>query len=226
MIDIKFDPIEKDVAVLFPGTFTPQQRSKELADFARVEIKKADDHNFAATGARVPYDVYVDGRQAAPLTSVKPTGVIVAEWNLVLDMFKWIDEQLAIHSPVGSALDKRPGHPGLYRRSHVLFADNIEVLANEAPPPAHEYFFVNMQPYARKIERGHSAQAPNGVYETVAVLANQRFSKFAKIRFSYRSPLAGDIQAWASSTRMKARASANRRNEWLTRQPAIVITPR
>jgi len=214
---VRLAPIERDVGVMFPDTFGPRQRSAEFAAIAQREIKRADDQNRAAVGARVPYDVWVDGAKGVPLSAVKPNGVILAEWMLALDLFKWIDEQLAIHSPVGKATDTRPGHPGLYRRSHVLFADNLEVLPTEQPPPANEYFFVNTQPYARKIER------LRGVYQAVAHLAGQRFGRMASVRFNYRSPLIGDIQTWALTTRMQTKAKGNRRNERLTRQPAIVI---
>jgi hypothetical protein len=88
---------------------------------------------------------------------------------------------------------------------------------------------VNTQPYARKIERGHSKQAPNGVYETVAHLAARRFGNMARIRFGYRSPLFGSIKEWAGRTRLQPkgrRRTGSSRQDWLTRQPAIIVTPR
>jgi hypothetical protein len=52
---------------------------------------------------------------------------------------------------------------------------------------ASRYEFVSTVPYARKIERGLSPQAPDGVYQVVAVLAQKRFGNVARIRFSYRA---------------------------------------
>jgi hypothetical protein len=224
-IAAKIDPIERDIAVLFPDAFSPRQRSQTLAQFAQVEIKKADDQNAAVMGHRMPHTIFVDGAEGAPLNQVKPDGVIVAEWTLYEEMFDWIREKLQKHSPIGG-VDKRPGHPGLYRASHAFLADSSEVLPGEAVPPADEYVFVNTVPYARKIERGLSAQAPDGVYETVAVMASRRWGNLARVRFSYRSPLFGGIQQWATGTRMQTRAKGPRRRDWLTRQPAIVISPR
>jgi hypothetical protein len=56
---------------------------------------------------------------------------------------------------------------------------------------AEEYTFINTVPYARKIERGSSRQAPDGVYQAVANLARRKFTKLAKITFSYRTVLGG-----------------------------------
>lgn len=225
-IKVRLDPIEKDVAILFPDAFSPRQRSLELARFARDGIDQADAQNAAAVGHQMPHTETVDGREGAPLNSVRPNGVIVAEWTLFDEMFQWIAEQLSKHSPVGGAMDTRPGHPGLYRASHVFLADGSQVFPGEVVPAADEYVFVNTVPYARKIERGLSPQAPEGVYETVAVLASRRWGNLARVRFSYRSPLFGDIQSWASGTSMQTRAKGTKRRDWLTRQPAIVITPR
>jgi hypothetical protein len=89
--------------------------------------------------------------------------------------------------------------------------------------------FINTQPYARKLEKGASSQAPDGVYQSVAVLASRRFGNIAKVRFGYRVPLFGSINAWAdtaSAARWAAAKSERReslRAEWLRRQPAIII---
>jgi hypothetical protein len=86
--------------------------------------------------------------------------------------------------------------------------------------------FVNVQPYARKIERGESPSAPEGVYEAVATLARQRFGNVARIRFEYRVPVGGGtaLEAWAGRTGQRRRAGRQRSSEWNRRQPAIVIT--
>ena len=53
---------------------------------------------------------------------------------------------------------------------------------------AEEYVFINTQPYARKIEgtggRRMAPQAPDGVYQAVATLAQRRFGNIARITFS------------------------------------------
>ena len=90
---------------------------------------------------------------------------------------------------------------------------------------------LNAQPYARKIERGQSDQAPDGVYEGVATLAKRRFGNVAFVGFGYRSFPGGAVGKWAqtaSAARLvkKVRGGNPRTHEdWLTRQPAIIIDP-
>jgi len=128
--------------------------------------------------------------------------VIVAEFKLVDNVIMWIHNQLETHSPVKS---------GRYKRSHALFADNKQIEAVPPIPIADEYVFVNLVPYARKIERGESAHAPNGVYEAVAHLAQQQFRDIARITFSYRTALTGVIIGGRFGNRSE------------NRNPAIII---
>lgn len=176
-VQVKVDPINRDIDLMISEMLSPHARSRVFADYARSEIDDAKKINQRILG-RVPrHTVTVDGTEGAALTSVRPDGVIVAEFELVADTLIWIEQQLIAHSPRKS---------GRYARSHVLFADGVEADANK-PPIAQEYAFINIQPYARKIELGSSAQAPDGVYQTVATLARRRFGNVAKISFSYRA---------------------------------------
>jgi hypothetical protein len=226
-VTMKLDPMFREVVVAFPEVFSDKAKSEALARFAQENINAANTQNARIVGHPVPYDVRVDGNEGARLSSVKPHGRIEAEWTFFDDLFAWIGQQLVKHSPIGRVGDPRPGHPGLYMESHLFMVDGREVRPGERPPPmASEYVFINSQPYARKIERGLSDQAPDGVYETVAVLANNRWGNLARIRFSYRSLLGSSVHAWAKTTKMVSKAKGARREQWLTRQPAIVITPR
>jgi len=119
----------------------------------------------------------VDGRREAAPESVRPDGVIVFEFELVLEALSWIARELRQYSPT------RSGH---YAGSHILLADGIEVDAGN-PPPAHSYEFVPTVLYAGKIERGLSSQAPDGVYQVVAALAARRFGNQARVDFTYAS---------------------------------------
>lgn len=226
-IKTRIDVIDRDIKVLFgDDIFEPQARSKYLAQEARKALAEGQAQNKAVMGRVPPHDTYVDGRSSVNLESVKPDGQIIFEFELVFDVFEYIREQLILHSPVGRDSDPRPGHPELYARSHMLIADGREVPEDAVPPPAEEYAFVNTQPYARKIERGLSAQAPDGVYQVVATLAQQKFGNVARIRFSYRTPIVGAVNAWAETTRLVMRKRRKNRSEWLRRQPAIVVTLR
>lgn len=205
----KVEPLERDVSVLLPEDLSDAAKSEALAGFARDQLADAEAVNAAALGAAPPYETIVDGRQGAEPEDVKPDGIIVFEFALVADLLRWIMAQLIAHSPVLH---------GRYRNAHLLFADGVEVRANEAPPEAHDYVFLNARAYARKIERGASRQAPSGVYEAVAAMAQRRFGNVARVSFGYQSPLGapqaedgGDLQIWAEGRAPKHVARLGRR---------------
>lgn len=217
-LSVKVQPIDKDLAVLFPDVFSPAARSAMLAQVARTALADAEAQDEAVLGVVPTHVTYVDGSAGASEDGVRPDGVIVYEFSLVSDVFLWIDEQLQIHSPSRS---------GRFSRSLKLYADGVEVDPSGPIPDAVEYVYLNTQPYSRKIERGFSPQAPNGVFEAVAALARARFGKLAKISFTYRAVVGGEIGQWAASASAKRLAARKRRSksmEWLTQSPAIVIT--
>ncbi|ODT50264.1 hypothetical protein [Devosia sp. 63-57] len=193
-VSTKVEPIARDIAFIVAQDLSPEARSRALADYAGEQIAEADRQNRAALGTAVHREVFVDGRRAAALTSVRPDGVIVAEFDLVNDALEWIGRQLVLTSPVLT---------GAYARNHVMFADGTEVTSKI--PDAAEYIFVNMLPYARKIEAGLSDQAPDGVYQAVAVVAARRFGNVARVLFGYRT------------------VAGSRSNKSAERQPAIIV---
>lgn len=222
---------------LFPEVFSAVERSKAFAEFAREQIGYAQQVNASVLGGTPKYKTYVDRREGAPLESVRPDGEIVAEWDLLTPVLDFIREQLVKHSPVGKAGDGRPGHPGMYRASHILIVDG-KAHEDGAPLPAlfEEAVFSNTTPYSRKIEgsemsgrRPSSSQAPDGVYDAVALLAQSRFGNIARIGFGWRSLLTGGIHEWAQTPSAKAHADRHGRKndveEWLRRQPSVIIRP-
>jgi hypothetical protein len=198
----KVDLIDRDVLAKLLPELTPGGQTKALAAFARQQFDQADRQNTAALGAPAPHETYVDGRLGAPLETVRPDGAILFEWQLLGDLFQWIEAQLILNAPVRS---------GRFAKSFVFFADGVEAEPTR-PPQASEFVFLNTQPYARKIEGGLSSQAPAGVFETVAVLARRRFGNLASIRFSFRTPIGRTI------------ARGKRGDRSGNRTPAIVIT--
>jgi len=209
-LSARVQPISREFELFLKEDLGPKGRSAMLAAFAAETIEEAKQQNKQALGSVPPYEVFVDGQKGAALTSVKPDGVIRAEFKLVNEALAWIYEQLQIHSPVLT---------GRYASSHELFADGAEIGNPSAPPPAEEYVFMNTQPYARKIEgyRGlagvvhrapSSPQAPDGVYQAVATLAKRRFGNLAKIEFSYRTAIGGDIIGGREGDRSKLRSPA------------------
>lgn len=206
----------RDIELFIQDNLSVPARQKIAANYARERLAEAQAANRKAAGRDTPYRQIVDGNANAPLETVNPdAGTIVFEFELGLPVLKWIDDQLALMSPVLS---------GRYKRSHVLLADGVEV-DPLAIPPADEYLFVNTVPYARKIERGQSKQAPQGVYEEVQKMAKGRFGNIADIRFTYRSFLMpyvalGGRRGGKSASAAK-RSAHNMETE--TRNPAISV---
>lgn len=184
MLTTKVEPIDRDVRLIIDEMLSPQARSAMFAADAKMFLDDADNTNKAILG-RIPRNhTFVDGRDGARLESVKPDGVVVREYELVIDLLRWIADDLVAHSPIGrtSAGDK---HPGLYKASHTLFADEKEIPVGAEIPQADEYVFTNIVAYARKIEGGSSRQFDH-VYEGTASRARARFGNVARILFTYR----------------------------------------
>lgn len=226
---VKIKPFNVNFKYVAPKLFTREAQDQLFAEFAQDRIDDAKDQNAKVLGHVPPYTVSVDGRLGAPLNSAKPNGLgVFVEFELSFEALEWIGDMLERFSPVGTPPKDR--HPGLYKRSHVMIADGVAVDDFKIPPTATRLTFTNIQPYARKIERGLSSQRPDGVYQAVALLAARKFSNIAKIRFGYETPLFGAIDTWASSpagaawARAKRRGSSKGHAEWLRRQPAVIVT--
>jgi len=198
-LQTRVQPIVRDLELIQRQDLGAKAQSAVLAAFAAESIEDAKQQNKRVLGVVPPYDVYVDGREGAPLESVKPNGVIRAEFQLVNEALAWISTQLQMHSPVLT---------GRYAKSHELFADGVDTENPNNAPPAEEYVFLNTQPYSRKIERGQSPQAPDGVYQAVATLAQRRFGNVARISFSYRTAIGGDIIGGRAGDRSNLRNPA------------------
>lgn len=228
-ISTRIVPLERDVRVLLPP-LSAEGRRKTLADFARKALADGQAQNRSVLGRVPSHETFVDRRRTDDIDSVKPDGIVVFEFELHQEMLATISEMLETHSPVGKGNDTRPGHPGLYKRSHIMvMRGEIVPIDVTIPPDVDSVFFANTVPYARKIERGLSSQAPDGVYQTVAYLASRRFGNLASIYFGYRSLQVGGIDEWAARTGMTARGRGPRsrsRAEWLRRQPAVIVVLR
>ncbi len=215
----RISPVFRELELKLSAHMSDRRRSERLAAFALEKITEAKVAN-GRNGEPARHRQIVDGREGAALISVKPDGVIVARFDLLHEVLDWIGNALIQESPVLS---------GKYAKSHVLYVDG-EPYAGGGPIPTGElYTFVNIQPYARKIDRGFSDKAPEGVYEAVAGVANKKFGNVAKVTFGWH-PLIGaaPLEAWAAKTSLKP---AHRKlkqaslDEWRKRQPTIFVRP-
>jgi hypothetical protein len=224
-LSVRLDPIEKDIALIL-DELSPEGQSAQLRASAEEALRDGQETNRRALGYVPTHDTFVDGAKRGDLSGVTGNSIVLYEFHLLVDIIQWVDEQLIIHSPVGST----PKSPE-YSKSHVWFADGVEFDDVANPPPAEGYVVLNATPYARKIERGLSSQAPEGVYQGVATLAKRRFGNIAYVGFGYRSFPGGSVGKWAQSATAAALARRvrggrpDRHMDWLTRQPAILIDP-
>lgn len=214
----RVDPIDRDVKLIIDQALSPAGQSKQFAETAQQFLDEADAVNRQVLGRIPKYRTYVDGRENAALESVKPSGVIVREYDLVIDLLVYIGMELRAVSPFRT---------GKYQRSHTLFADGVEIPIGVVIPDAQEYVFLSDVPYARKIEGSAkrppiSPMAPRGVYEITALKANSRFNNLARVRFAWRSPF--HKYGGAPSRHRKRSGKWTGGHEWDTRVPAIVIT--
>ncbi len=214
-----------DVRLAVSEALSPERRIALIRERAFEGLRESQEINRAALGRVPPHQTFVDGREDEALARLNPDrGTIVHKFELINDLIAWIDFQLIAHSPIG----RTPKSPQ-YAKSHVWFADGVEFDDVENPPAAETYVVLNTTPYARKIERGLSDQAPDGVYEGVATLASRRFGNLARIRFSYRSFQEGGMVTTAAvsdlrKTMGRREASQVVKRERDTRQPAIVVS--
>src|SRR4051812_29597140 len=140
----RVESIERDVRLLVSELLTPAAQSKIFAEMAAEYLAEADETNLRALGHPVASHTYVDGREGAPLISVRANGgVIIREYNLMQEAVQWILQELRLRSPRLT---------GRYSKSHVLYADGSQVSAGATVPPAERYVILNTTPYARKIE--------------------------------------------------------------------------
>lgn len=218
----RLDSFDLTRDVMAVAGLSPQGQAKVFQQAAREIIAGVDQRNAQALGHVPPKTVTVDQSRGASIKSAKADSTIYVEYDLVETALGFIGELLVRHSPVRS---------GRFQQSWMLFADGVAVEPGKVPSGAEEYAFLNAQPYSRKIERGLSPQAPEGVADAVAALAKRRWGNIANIRFSFRSFPSGAVGAWAQTGSARSMAKTIRKgneaahHEWLTRQPAVIVTP-
>ena len=99
---VKLDPIAKDIALLFSEDLSEDAQALQLRVAAQQALAQGQETNRAALGYVPTHDTFVDGGQRPDLGGVKANSVITFEFHLLLDVIQYVDEQLIIHSPLGS----------------------------------------------------------------------------------------------------------------------------
>lgn len=227
-VTTRIQPVDQDIKIIISDLLSPDAQSAAFADFAEDALADAEATDAAALGYTPTHTTFVDGSETDDLTRVRPDGTIVFVFDLVGDFLQTIYQML---------LDRAPVLTGAYRESIKLYADGTEVDVNGEIPSAAQYTFLSGVAYARKIEgsdgrKPESPQAPDGVFQAVATMAQQQFGNSARVSFAYISPADGGIVDWAKTPAAQHLASRLRggnkllHQDWLTRVPAIVVTPR
>lgn len=222
-VSFKIEPIDRDIKTIIDETLSVAGQISEFVDFALESKLAAQLIDERILEHAVTVKTWVDGVLDASERAVKLYGTIVYEFGIVNEALKFIGEELQKHSPVGTGSDK---HPGLYKGSHVIFADGVEIAIGDRIPEAREYIFVNTLPYSGKIEgragrRPQSAQAPQGVYELVSFQAAARFGNIAKIQFI---DYVGVFSGLTETYELRGHQTKLQHNKATNRYPAIKVT--
>jgi hypothetical protein len=176
----------REAVVHLREQLTGEARRRRLVALSYEVIAKAEAINRAAIGHDVGYETIVDGRPGAPIDAVKPGGVVAALFAVHAAAIDFTWETLARLSP----LDQNPKTIDniVYRDNHLLLVNGEEREAPVSVEPDDVVTFVNLLPYARRIEQGYSKkQAPDGVYEAAAAIVKARFGNIVDVRFGYGS---------------------------------------
>lgn len=194
------------------GAVSGPERGVRLA--ARAVAER--DRVLAEAKPAVPViTTFVDGRAGAPLETAR---------DVILFRFAYQAEAVdaAITMLVQTAPYSPDHHNNLpyYRDDFALFVNDEEVPIDSVIPPNATVTITNLIAFARKIEKGSSIQAPDGVFQQVARLLKQRFGNSMDIRFGYL-PFPGQGPAGPASRRGGKRSRGQDDSF-----PSIVIAPR
>jgi hypothetical protein len=178
------------------------------------------------------YRQIVDGVENAPLTAVRPDGVIIFAWQYLG----------AIAQDTYDALVNRAPHlTGRYAAGIQLLIDGVPGTPDDIGPDAKEVHIVASVPYARRLEVGKTkagrsfvVQVPPHIVEETASVARRLWGTAATFQFTYvdlREAYELKTPAgWRRKYRVEAVGNGRRRVlshvQKALRYPAIKITPR
>lgn len=177
----RIESYEKQVALATAG-IAPQNLARELALFAKAELAKT-----IADGTGSPrYDRYVNGALGANEFTVVPPGPIIYDFHWWEDIIEYAIDVLRARSPATSGEPARgpfPTKSGSYRDSWFPMLNGVIVTDYAAIPIDATVIITNNQPYARKIEVGHSSFSVSpGVVEDSTMRFRQRFGNLVQAK--------------------------------------------
>ncbi len=181
----RLTPFGQRIDVFTERHLTDKARREAVAKAAIEARDNAIQINTAALNGRAPqYDTIVDGRIGATELDVKKGGTIAYLFKLgAATMNEAIDRAALTYAELA------PVKTGEYLRGLRLFVNGVEAAPVGASVvnvlPTDLVQLTNLLPYARKIEAGWSDQAPNGVFELVAMRLRRVFGNVLRIEYGY-----------------------------------------
>lgn len=127
--------------------------------------------------------IETDYKVGKPARKVRAFGRIAAYDRVdIAEVIDFIFEMLHRESPYKT---------GRYFKSHVVMVNGVQYDFDSKRLPGltekDSVEFVNVQPYAKRIEQGWSPMAPRGVYKRVMKAAARKYGKSIYLKFTYRT---------------------------------------
>lgn len=210
----------------------------QAADFAR----RARDGIAEEIGrGRVPpsFKRYVDGREGAPESAVRPGGVILYEFSYSAELVVFALAFLEARSPVGGMPASGPRlYRKPYRESFYVGIDGRFIPPGGFRPYAlrddwQEIVIGNVQPYSRKVDvqqvgrRRLRFSVEPGLFQDCARALGQRFGNFITAKRVYTMKFPGQYKI--KDTQMRTGERSHNVKRWagtLVESPAVVISRR
>jgi hypothetical protein len=175
-----------------------------LTGAAEAGLAQAQEINRAAVGHDVPYTQEVDGRAGVAFESAQPGSTIVIRFQAAgAALNAAVDEAIGLYRDLMPVGDRAEGddRPGRARDSLMMSVDGAAPIAVSGGrsvdlAAAAEVILFNPLPYARRIERGASDQAPDGVLNVIASALDaeygQRAGGLLAVSFDYGAVAGAD----------------------------------
>lgn len=215
-------PIARQVALAGDALRGPFRKEilREAADTLFGEVRAS---NRAIAGPNLQETVTTDGVQGRAPEDMRVGGQSVLRMGRPSDFLPKVMEILEAASPRGRSNSKP--EEDRYVRSHVVLVDGQEIGPPFLLPPAwRRIVVVSLSPYTRKIERGLSAQRPDGVYEAVVFPRVEKL--LAETPFDVSFAWVADVTLPFGRRRRSRRAKTPNRkiyNPSRKRIPAVII---
>lgn len=177
----------EELLTYFQSKLSGESRRKEFIRVAKNEFNRVNEHNKRIMGVDPQVRQIVDGILGKSLEAVNQNGVVVWQWGIHLQIIDEAYTLILYHSPI-EQVETDPIH---YKDYHKLLVNGQEVHPPVEIGVNDVVKITNLLPYARRIERGWSPQAPDGVYALVAEILREKYGKLFDIEFDYEDYFGG-----------------------------------